>query len=186
MNLTATDRAIAAGIAQAADPAFVVAGETFTLADMLAVNADDAATCAWLATAKPGEVLEQFHGERVQCVPVAPQKRQYVVTVIRGGHHHEWTEAYASQHAAQDAGLEFLGTFHGVATARPLVELTEDEGARRFPHPLHKDAFTDAWRGWHERAARDFQPEPSDAARMLHDYDYALVAQMQANPQHWI
>lgn len=116
----------------------------------------------------------------------AAQKRQYVVTVIRGGHRHEWTAGYAGLQAAQDAGLDFLGTFHGVVSVRPLVELTEAEGARRFPHPLHKDAFTDAWRGWHERAARDFQPEPSDAARMQHDYDWALVAQIQANPQYWI
>lgn len=106
-------------------------------------------------------------------------KRQFVVTVIRDGHRHTWTEGYTSLKAAQDAGIDFLGTFHGVATARPLVELTEDEGARRFPHQLHKDAFTDAWRGWHERAARDFQPEPSDAQRMQRDYDWALVAQLQ-------
>ena len=116
----------------------------------------------------------------------APQKRQYVVTVIRAGVRHEWTEGYASQRAAQDAGLEFLGTFDGFVSVRPLVELTEAEGARRFPHPLHKDAFTEAWRGWHERAAREFPAEPSDAARMQHDYDFALVAQIQANPQHWI
>ncbi len=105
-------------------------------------------------------------------------KRQYVVTVIRGGHRHQWTRDYTSQQAAQDAGLDFLGTFHGVVSVRPLVELTEAEGARRFPQPLHKDAFTDAWRGWHERAAREYVPEPSDAARMQHDYDYALGAQM--------
>ena len=104
--------------------------------------------------------------------------RAYVVTVIRGGVRHQETAEYASRADAERAGLDLLGTFHGVVSVRPLVELTEDEGARRFPHPLHKDAFTDAWRGWHERAARDFQPEPSDAARMLHDYDYALVAQM--------
>ena len=109
----------------------------------------------------------------------APQKRDYVVTVIRGGVRHQWTEGYASQQAAQDAGLDFLGTFHGVVCVRPLVELTEAEGARRFPQPLHKDAFTDAWRGWHERAAREYVPEPSDAARIQRDYDWALVAQMQ-------
>ena len=104
--------------------------------------------------------------------------RAYVVTVIRGGVRHQETADYASRADAERAGLDLLGTFHGVVSVRPLVELTEDEGARRFPHPLHKDAFTDAWRGWHERAARDFQPEPSDAARMQHDYDYALGAQM--------
>jgi hypothetical protein len=108
----------------------------------------------------------------------SPQKRQYVVTVIRGGQRHQEVAAYASRADAEQAGLNLLGTFHGVVSVRPLVELTEEEGARRFPHPLHKDAFTDAWRGWHERAARDFQPEPSDAARMLHDYDYAMVAQL--------
>jgi len=106
------------------------------------------------------------------------KKRQFVVTVIRGGVRHQETAEYASRADAERAGLDLLGTFHGVVSVRPLVELTEDEGARRFPHPLHKDAFTDAWRGWHERAARDFQPEPSDAARMQHDYDYALGAQM--------
>jgi len=104
--------------------------------------------------------------------------RAYVVTVIRGGVRHQETADYASRADAERAGLDLLGTFHGVVSVRPLVELTEDEGARRFPHPLHKDAFTDAWRGWHERAAREYVPEPSDAARMLHDYDYALFAQM--------
>lgn len=89
------------------------------------------------------------------------KKRQFVVTVIRDGHRHEWTEGYTSQQAAQDAGLDFLGTFHGVVSVRPLVELTEAEGARRFPQPLHKDAFTDAWRGWHERAERDFLNAPA-------------------------
>ena len=58
------------------------------------------------------------------------KKRQFVVTVIRGGQRHEWTEGYTSQQAAQDAGLDFLGTFHGVVSVRPLVELTEAEGAR--------------------------------------------------------
>ena len=92
----------------------------------------------------------------------APQKRDYVVTVIRDSHRHQWTEGYASQQAAQDAGMDFLGTFHGVVCVRPLIELTEAEGARRFPHPLHKDAFTDAWRGWHERAeAHPADPLPS-------------------------
>lgn len=108
----------------------------------------------------------------------SPQQRQYVVTVIRAGVRHQETAEYASRADAERAGLDLLGTFHGVVSVRPLVELTEDEGARRFPHPLHKDAFTDAWRGWHERAAREYVPEPSDAARMLHDYDYALFAQM--------
>ena len=106
------------------------------------------------------------------------QKRAYVVTVIRDGHRHQWTEDYASRADAERAGLDLLGTFHGVVCVRPLVEMTEAEGARRFPHQLHKDAFVAAWSGWHERAARDFQPEPSDAQRMQRDYDWALVAQM--------
>ncbi len=105
--------------------------------------------------------------------------RAYVVTVIRGGVRHQETADYASRADAERAGLDLLGTFHGVVSVRPLVELTEDEGARRFPHQLHKDAFTDAWRGWHERAAREYVPEPSDAARIQRDYDWALVAQMQ-------
>ena len=104
--------------------------------------------------------------------------RAYVVTVIRGGHRHQWTEDYASRADAERAGLDLLGTFHGVVCVRPLVEMTEAEGARRFPHQPHKDAFVAAWSGWHERAAREYVPEPSDAARMLHDYDYALFAQM--------
>ncbi len=115
------------------------------------------------------------------------KKRQFVVTVIRGGHRHEWTEGYTSQQAAQDAGLDFLGTFHGVVSVRPLVELTEAEGARRFPHQLHKDAFVAAWSGWHERAARDFQPEPSDdSAAIAGDYRRALNRQIDANPAQWI
>ena len=74
--LTPEDKALAAGFAGQQEPTFKVAGETFTRADMLATNADDAATCAWLATAKPGEVLEPMHAERVECVSAAPRKRQ--------------------------------------------------------------------------------------------------------------
>ena len=115
------------------------------------------------------------------------KKRQFVVTVIRGGHRHEWTEGYTSLKAAQDAGLDFLGTFHGVVSVRPLVELTEAEGARRFPHPLHKDAFTDAWRGWHERATRDYTgAELSDAALIQSGYRRALNRQIDASPAQWI
>jgi len=113
--------------------------------------------------------------------------RAYVVTVIRGGHRHTWTESYASKQAAEDAGMAFLGTFHGVVCVRPLVELTEDEGARRFPHPLHKDAFTDAWRGWHERATRDYTgAELSDAALIQSGYRRALNRQIDASPAQWI
>ncbi len=104
--------------------------------------------------------------------------RTYVVNVIRSGMPAQWVTEYPSRQAAQDAGLEFLGTCHGVVSVRPLIEWTEQEGAIRFPRPLHKDAFTDAWRGWHERAARDFEAEPSDAARMQMDYDWALFVQM--------
>jgi len=115
------------------------------------------------------------------------KKRQFVVTVIRGGQRHTWTQDYISQQAAQDAGLDFLGTFHGVVCVRPLVEMTEAEGARRFPHQLHKDAFVAAWSGWHERAARDFQPEPSDdSAAIAGDYRRALNRQIDANPAQWI
>ena len=114
-------------------------------------------------------------------------KRQYVVTVIRGGYRYHWTRDYTSQQAAQDAGLDFLGTFHGVVSVRPLVELTEAEGARRFPHPLHKDAFTDAWRGWHERATRDYTgAELSDAALIQSGYRRALNRQIDASPAQWI
>ena len=117
----------------------------------------------------------------------APRKRQFVVTVIRDGHRHTWTEGYTSLKAAQDAGLDFLGTFHGVVSVRPLVELTEAEGARRFPHQLHKDAFTDAWRGWHERATRDYTgAELSDAALIQSGYRRALNRQIDASPAQWI
>lgn len=111
----------------------------------------------------------------------APKKRAYVVTVIRAGERHQWTEDYADSAAAERAGLDLLGTFHGVVCVRPLVEMTEAEGARRFPHQLHKDAFVDARRGWHERAARESEAEPSDAQRMQMDYDWAFVAQL-GNP----
>ena len=115
------------------------------------------------------------------------QKRAYVVTVIRDGHRHQWTEDYASRADAERAGLDLLGTFHGVVCVRPLVEMTEAEGARRFPHQLHKDAFVAAWSGWHERAARDFQPEPSDdSAAIAGDYRRALNRQIDANPAQWI
>ena len=85
MQITPADKALAAGFAGQLEPTFKVAGETFTRADMLAANVDDAATCAWLATAKAGDVLEQMHAERVECVPATQRKRQFVVTVIRGG-----------------------------------------------------------------------------------------------------
>jgi len=114
-------------------------------------------------------------------------KRQYVVTVIRGGVRHQETAEYASRADAERAGLDLLGTFHGVVSVRPLVELTEDEGARRFPHQLHKDAFTDAWRGWHERATRDYTgAELSDAALIQSGYRRALNRQIDASPAQWI
>ena len=113
--------------------------------------------------------------------------RAYVVTVIRGGVRHQETAEYASRADAERAGLDLLGTFHGVVCVRPLVEMTEAEGARRFPHPLHKDAFTDAWRGWHERATKDFAgSELSDAALIQSGYRRALNRQIDASPAQWI
>lgn len=113
--------------------------------------------------------------------------RAYVVTVIRGGVRHQETAEYASRADAERAGLDLLGTFHGVVCVRPLVEMTEAEGARRFPHQLHKDAFVAAWSGWHERAAREYVPEPSDdSAAIAGDYRRALNRQIDANPAQWI
>lgn len=39
---------------------WVVDGATYTLAQMLEANADDADLCDWLRTAKPGDVFPAF------------------------------------------------------------------------------------------------------------------------------
>lgn len=60
-----------------------VAGKSYSLASMLAANAEDVECCAWLRTAKPGDVYEPMHAERVVAVAAAP-KKPYVVVANAG------------------------------------------------------------------------------------------------------
>lgn len=106
--------------------------------------------------------------------------RVFVISIIRNGMPMTHMEAYPSHQAAMDFGLDLLGTCRGIVSARPLVEWTENEGARRFPHQLHKNAFADAWRGWHERAQAEFDgAEPSDAEEYRAHCDRALTLQVR-------
>ena len=71
---------------------FVVDGERYSLAEMLDANAEDDVTCDWLRAAKPGDVFDDMHAERIECI--APDTS------------HEWTaQDYADERAArrQDA-----------------------------------------------------------------------------------
>jgi len=110
-------------------------------------------------------------------------RREFVISVIRNGQPTTVIQPHASSQSAMDAGLDLLGTAHGVVSVRPLVEWTEEEGAHRFPHQLHKDAFVAAWRGWHERAQADFTGEElSDAAKHKAHCDSALNLQIDMQP----
>ena len=112
--------------------------------------------------------------------------RAYVVTVIRGGVRHQWTEGYASRAAAEQVGLDLLGTFHGVVSVRPFVERTYEEGAHRFPQSLHRDAFVEAWRGWQDKAEAGFDSSLTEAAKWAHNDRMALNLQIDANPGQWL
>ncbi len=50
---------------------FLVDGETFTLAEMLLANEGDWAMCDELEAMKPGDVRDDYHAERVECVAVS-------------------------------------------------------------------------------------------------------------------
>lgn len=54
--------------ADASEVSFIVAGDLYTHREMVAVNAEDEAVCAWLFAAQPGDVLDTMHGEPVRCV----------------------------------------------------------------------------------------------------------------------
>ena len=116
----------------------------------------------------------------------APQKRAYVVTVIRDGQRHQWTEDYASRAAAEQAGLEKMGVAKGVVSVRPFVERTYEEGARRFPRSLHRDAFVEAWRGWQDKAEAGFDSTLTDAAKWASHDRRALNLQIDAAPGQWL
>ena len=47
---------------------FEIGGKRYSLAQMLEANDVDAECCEWLRSAKPGDVFEQMHAERVQAV----------------------------------------------------------------------------------------------------------------------
>ena len=50
---------------------FTVDGESYTLAEMLAANAGDDETCEALVAMRPGDVRDDYHAERVECVEVS-------------------------------------------------------------------------------------------------------------------
>ena len=102
--------------------------------------------------------------------------RAYVITFVVNGQPGTLIENHPTRIAAEQRGLALL-TGHGVVSVRPLVEMTYQEGASRFPYQLHKDAFTDAWRGWHERAERDFLNVPA-ADKFAANDARALALQM--------
>lgn len=53
----------------------LIDGESYTLAEMMAANIADQDTCDWLRAAKPGDVRDDYHAERVECVAVASPPR---------------------------------------------------------------------------------------------------------------
>jgi hypothetical protein len=50
------------------EPQFLIAGRRYTLAAMLAENADDEDFCAWARAAVAGDRYEVMHAEPVRCV----------------------------------------------------------------------------------------------------------------------
>lgn len=50
------------------EPQFLIAGRHYTLAAMLAENADDEDFCAWARAAVAGDRYEVIHAEPVRCV----------------------------------------------------------------------------------------------------------------------
>jgi len=65
-DANAEARAILAG--RSSEPHFMVNGARYSRASMLAENADDEDFCQWLRMARVGEVWEQMHSERCECV----------------------------------------------------------------------------------------------------------------------
>lgn len=101
----------------------------------------------------------------------------------------EYTIAAADGFAAVCHGLE--GGLNGVVAHPHPREMTYEQGKARHPRALRPDAFVDAWRGWYDaqaeaRAARLARGLRDDSAALERSYDWALVAQIQSNPQHWI
>lgn len=47
---------------------FRIAGKVYTREAMLRANADDPDFCVWATRAAPGDVYEQMHAERCECV----------------------------------------------------------------------------------------------------------------------
>lgn len=80
--------------------------------------------------------------------------------------------------SAVDAVIENMDDLDPMTSvsARPAVEVTYAEGAARYPEQLHSKAFCEAWRGWHEMAAKQFPV--SDAALIRADERRALDDQM--------
>jgi hypothetical protein len=85
--------------------------------------------------------------------------------------------------AAVNAGLA-KGWAELVAHLHPQ-ELTYEQGRARYPKALHFDAFDDAYRGWNDARAQA-RGQRGDREAIERNYESALMAQIQANPQYWI
>ena len=130
--------------------AFACNGSSYTLAEMLATNADDAEICAWLRTARNGDRFDTGLGEGVVCL--AP--RDFVVAVWT----HDCVEPTYTVERHLDsvaATVSALDRFHGIARkvkVRPVVESTTDEGRRAHPFPMSESASLEALCGWFQVA----------------------------------
>ncbi|WP_157266576.1 hypothetical protein [Azohydromonas aeria] len=84
---------------------FFIAGEFFTLAQMLEVNSDAEMVCEWLKSAKPGDVMTGLHEEEVRCVAAAPQDMTARVLHLANGAHVEYESPVFTCGAAVHEGM---------------------------------------------------------------------------------
>lgn len=71
---------------------FQIDGTTYTLAEMLDANGHGepcgvvcADVCAWLIAAKVGDVSDDYHGERIECVPAQLRTPGEISQYLRSG-----------------------------------------------------------------------------------------------------
>lgn len=131
-------------------------------------------------------LARRFAGGLEHAEPEPALPRNYILTGIltTGETVEKEGGLYPSAYAAM---MGLLSQIPGAVacSVRPEVELTEAEGYRRFPEALHDLATVDALRGWmgakaDAPLADELQKtaEPSDAARIQMDHDWAFVAQL--------
>jgi hypothetical protein len=152
MQITAADKALAAAIAEAhplepsgaAEPTFLVDGCPVSLGELLAAHADDEALCAWARAAQVGDMYPSM----VSCMHVGSGRAWRIEAEWPGGGF-GYTLNFPTSSDAARWGMQRAKPYPGaVVKVRPQVEWTYEEGRARYPQDLHKDAFTDAARGW--------------------------------------